>query len=789
MGTEPHAPDPADPGRIGDRAAQKGHDHGHESAPLENEPRRIGEIAGIPVTNERPAPPTPAPTPDRKARRLAWLASSVTALGVFAVGGHIALTAILAAAAPPLPFGADLYQLNRPASYTFLDKNGEIEGMRGAVVGDRLKLSEMPAYLPAAFLAMEDRRYYRHGGVDPHGLLRAALVDLKAGRIVEGGSTITQQVVKIVFLTPDRTIDRKLTEIAGALELERHFSKDQILELYLNRIYLGAGAYGVDGAARIYFGKSARNLTLSEAAMLGALTTSPSYYSPRRDLKAAQTRANLVLAAMVRYGAITREQAAHARAHPATIVAPDSNPMRDYFLDAAAEEVKRLVPYASGDLTIDTTMDPALEEAAKASIAKVMDKRGKTARASQAALVAMATDGAVRALVGGRDYVRSAFNRATDAHRQPGSAFKPFVYLAALESGLQPDTIRIDEPISVGDYAPENFDDNYSGAVSLQDAFARSINSVAVELGQEVGLKSVIATARRLGITSPLAPNASLPLGTSEVTPLELTAAYSTFANVGYRAEPYLVAKITSPSIGVLYSHDNPQRVPVIDQDNALLMNGLLYRVVHQGTGGAASVPGHEVAGKTGTSDSFRDAWFVGFSPGLVATVWVGNDDFSPMKKVTGGTIPAQIWSGFMRVALKNVRYTPIPKTEVPDPPQLLAAAVDVVNPDAHASSGGDFVTRTVDGIGNFFGRVFGGGERDTQRERTFYGRYDDEDARTYDDRAYGGRRYDDRAYNDRGYGDRPYNDRPRRRSDRRDYPPPPDRYGPLGPDRYTYGR
>jgi penicillin-binding protein 1A len=743
----------------------------------------------------------PPPSSDPRVRRLAWLASGATALAAILIGGRIALSAVLAAAEPPLPLGADLYALNRPASYTFLDKDGGIEGMRGAVVGDRLKLSEMPAYLPAAFLSMEDRRYYQHGGIDPHGLLRAAWADIKAGHVVEGGSTITQQVVKILFLTPDRTFDRKLTEIAGALELERHFSKNQILEIYLNRIYLGAGAYGVDGAARAYFGKSARNVTLAEAAMLAALTSSPSTYSPRRDLAGAQKRASLVLTEMVRYGAITPAQAAYARAHPATLVQQTDDPTSDYFLDAAADEVRKLVPSASGDLTIQTTLDPDLEDAARAAILKVLDKRGKAANASQAALVAMSTDGAVRALIGGRDYAKSAFNRATDAHRQPGSAFKPFVYLAALESGLAPDTVRDDEPITIGDWSPENFSDNYIGPVTLQDAFAESINSVAVALGQEVGLNSVIATARRLGITSPLAPNASLPLGTSEVTPLELTAAYTSFANVGYRAEPYFVSEISSPAIGVVYRHDNPERHVVIDQDNALLMNGLLYRVVQQGTGHGAAGPGHEVAGKTGTSDDFRDAWFVGFSPGMVAGVWVGNDDSSPMKKVTGGELPAQIWSGFMRVALKNVRWAPIPKTIIPDPPQLIVTADEIVNSDAHpnrSDGGGDFVTRTFHGVGRFFDHLFNGDDnaarRDlppaaNRRERTGFGRDDSGDDR-YDDPRYGG------AYGGR-YADRAYDDPPPQRRDSRRYdgrrygypayPPPPSRYAPLGPERYSY--
>jgi penicillin-binding protein 1A len=653
-------------------------------------------------------PPSPcARGPAR--RRLIWFASGAGAVAAFAIAARVMIASELAAAAPPLSLGADLYTLNRPASYTFLDKNGHVEGMRGARVGDRLTLEDMPPYLPAAFLSMEDRRFYRHGAIDSRGLMRAAWSDIKAMHVVQGGSTITQQVVKIVFLTPDRTFQRKLTEIAGAYELEDHFSKDQILALYLNRIYLGAGAYGVDGAARIYFGKSARNVTLSEAAMLAALTTSPSTFSPRRDLAAARQRTKLVLAKMLETGVITKTQAAYASAHPATIVVPQNDIARAYFLDAAAQRVKALAPSTSGDLTIETTMDPALQDASRAAIRKVLDMDGKKAHASQAALVAMSKDGAVRALVGGRDYATSAFDRATGAHRQPGSAFKPFVYLAALESGLNPNTVRVDQPVTIGDWSPQNFDDTYAGPMTLQDAFAHSINSVAVQLGQEVGLESVIATARRLGIASPLAPNPSLPLGTSEVTPIELTAAYCSFASVGYRARPYLVTEIDSPTAGVLYRRADPEEGPVIDKDDALLMNGMMYRVVTSGTGRAAAVPGHEVAGKTGTSADFRDAWFVGFSPGLVTGVWVGNDDSSPMDKVTGGNLPARIWSGFMRVALKNVRWVPLPRTDVPNRPPQLFAASDDMNAPPHADSEGhpDFVLRTLNEVGRFFTRIF----------------------------------------------------------------------------------
>ena len=640
-------------------------------------------------------------------------------LGMFA-GGVAAVALVIGAMLvlflktiePTIPPGADLYAVNRPAAMTFVDESGKRIGVRGAIVGERLKLSEMPRYLPAAFLAMEDRKFYQHHGIDPRSLLRAAIVDLKAGRIVQGGSTITQQVVKIVFLSPDRTLSRKLQEIAGARALEQRFSKDQILEIYLNRLYLGSGAYGVDGAAHVYFGKSARNLTVSEAAMLGALTRAPTAFSPRRDLPTAQERAGKVLDAMVEGAFLSADQAAQARAHPAGVVDQTEDLARDYFLDAAADEVKQL-GLGDGDLTVTTTMDPNLQTAARQQIATVLGRRASVAaKAGQGALVSMAPDGAIRALIGGRDYAESSFNRATKAHRQPGSAFKPFVYLAALERGLTPATVRIDQPITITDHSkewsPDNYTETHIGPVTLEQAFAHSINTVAVELGQEVGLPSVISVAHRLGIESQLEPNASLALGTSEVTPLELTSAYAAFATLGHRVHPYMVVEVKKTDGQIAFRRTPSQSAQVISQDEALQMNSLMYQVVQYGTGRGAAVPGHEVAGKTGTSADFHDAWFVGFSPELITGVWVGNDDSTPMKKITGGTLPAQIWSGYMRTALKNVPASKLPRAE-PVPQEL--------NPQFDSSSGDEnVIQRGLDGIGSFFNNLFGGGNSSSSR-------------------------------------------------------------------------
>jgi penicillin-binding protein 1A len=635
-----------------------------------------------------------------------WISRAGTSVGTAAlvVIGIAYLT--LSWATPALPFNADLYAFNRPASFTFVDERGELAGRRGATVGERLRLADMPAYLPAAFLVTEDRRFYRHGGIDPRGLARAAFVDIKARRFVQGGSTITQQLVKILFLTPDRTIGRKIVEMAGALQLERLLTKEQILELYLNRIYLGAGAYGVDGAARAYFGKSARDVTLAEAAMLATLTNAPSLHSPRRDLAAAQRRSARVLRALVSHGGMTEAQIAEAIAQPAIIVADAQNPERGYFLDAATEEVKSLVPSATGDLTIVTTIDPAMQAAASAAIEDVLQKRGATAQAQQAALVAMRPDGAVRAIIGGRSYSHSTFNRATNAYRSPGSGFKPLVYLTALEQGYARDTIRYDEPIKVGEYEPANYNRSYSGAITLQEALVRSINTVAVGLGQEVGLPSVIATARRLGIKSNLEPNVSLALGTSEVTPLELTGVYATFASVGLQAVPYTVTEIRSFDGTILYRRaSNPPR-RVIAEENALAMNAMLFEVVQSGTGRGAALGRRQVAGKTGTSAEHRDAWFVGYSADLVAGVWVGNDDYTPMKRVTGGALPAQIWRGFMQAALKNTPIKPLPKADPIYAP--------LVAEDYYGQGEGLF-----DRLGRFFDRVLGVSRAQARQEET----------------------------------------------------------------------
>jgi penicillin-binding protein 1A len=585
---------------------------------------------------------------------------------------------VLGLFAPALDPNIDLYAVNRPLAFTFLDVNGNEVGHRGAIVGERLKLAEMPAYLPAAFIAMEDRRFYSHNGIDPLGLARAMLLDLKARHFVAGGSTISQQTAKIVYTQQQRTMSRKLVELIDAAGLEKSLSKQQILQLYLNRIYLGSGAYGVDGASRVYFGTSARQLTLAQAAMLATLTRAPSVFSPRRDLLRAQQRASLVLDSMVDNGAITEAQAEEARAHPAIITDRTGTDARNYYLDTAADEAMKLATVngvaPSADMVVHTTLEPKVQEAARLAALRTINKYGKKSRVHEAAVVIMKPDGAVSAMIGGVDYQDSVFNRATQAHRQPGSAFKPFVYLAALESGITPWETRDDTPVDIGGYTPTNFGGKNYGTLTLADALAHSVNTITVNLAQEVGIRKVIEAAKRVGITSPLAANASLALGTAEVTPLELTAAYAAFANGGYHVTPYMVTEVTIAGKTV-YQRTAPQPQRVIAESVDRDLTAMMYGVVANGTGGYASLHGREAAGKTGTTQDSHDAWFVGFTTDYVGAAWVGNDDSSPTRGVTGGTLPAYIWRDTMLAAEQGLPIKALDKSVRPPPEELEAMA------------------------------------------------------------------------------------------------------------------
>jgi penicillin-binding protein 1A len=488
------------------------------------------------------------------------------------------------------------------------------------------------------------RRFYEHAGIDPRGIARAAFRNI-IGSDTEGGSTITQQLARLRYLSPERSLRRKAQEAMLALWLEARLSKDEILAEYLNSVYFGAGAVGADAAARRYFGKSVHEIDLAQSAMLAGLIRAPSALAPSRNPQAAQRRAQVVLTAMYDSGMIDRAQFDSARTEPVRLaVAPDPEPNQNYFIDAADAEVKRLVGEPPLDLTVTTTLDPRLQAAAERVVNYWLEREGARRNVGQAALVAMAPDGAILAMLGGRDYLQSRFNRATQAHRQPGSLFKIFVYLTALSNGYRPDSVVFDKPVKIGDWEPKNHDGNYRGEVTLRTAFAQSINSVSVQLLQTIGIERVIATARSLGVESKLPPEPDLALGWAEVTLLEMMRAVDAIATNSRSIEPYTVRAISAKA-GPLYTR--PEITPERPDWNRLDMMRLLEAVVTEGTGKAARLPNQRSAGKTGTTDSYRDAWFVGFTTDIVVGIWVGNDDNSPMEQVTGGDLPAKIWRDF----------------------------------------------------------------------------------------------------------------------------------------------
>ena len=617
--------------------------------------------------NDTPSPSQPQPDPDpweqvpQRAQRpwWFWLATGFGGLVLFLSACFVAL---YYAYAPSLSITADrLGELNRTPSITLTDEAGQIFATRGAAFGYRVRVEEMPKYLPLAFISTEDRRFYSHSGIDYRGLMRALVTNWTAGGVVQGGSTITQQLAKNTFLTPERTWRRKLEEMFLSFWLERHYSKDEILTLYLNRIYLGSGAYGVDAAAREYFDKSIKDVTLPEAAMLAALTRAPSRYSPDANLKLAQERAALVLDLMVEEGHISEGEARKARANPAKPVIKPELESANYFADYVMEQLKALNITPNKDLIVRTTIDIRLQGTAQKALQKVLDGDGAKRNVSQGALVAMEPSGAVRSLVGGKDYTASPFNRAYQSKRQPGSSFKPFVFLAALEAGLTPDDVREDAPYEVDGWRPENYDGQYLGPITLREALSKSINTVAIRIADEVGRRKIIAVAQRLGISSPLEPNRSLPLGTSEVTLFEMTRAFAAFANNGNRVEPFAIVEVKTSDGTVLYQHR--QRPPILVMNRSALeeMNQMMYEVVQTGTGQRADLSPRQVAAKTGTSQDWRDAWFVGYTADFVGGVWLGNDDNTPMGRVVGGSLPASIWKTVMVDAHRRIAVHALP--------------------------------------------------------------------------------------------------------------------------------
>lgn len=549
---------------------------------------------------------------------------------------------------------------------TVLDAEGHEIGSRGGSSAPVVPLTELPPYLIKAFVATEDRRFYSHLGLDLRGIARAAFVNARSGAFVEGGSTITQQLAKNLYLDSDRTLWRKAQEALIALWLESNYTKEEILGLYLNRVYMGAGNYGVDAAAHYYFGRSARDVSLAEAAVLAGLPKAPSRFAPTNDLALAQARANVVLDRLVANGDLTAEEVAGARAHPAVVAERDKRDGPQYFVDWVAGEVRQLLPEARGRLIVRTTLDPKRQRAAETAIAEALKDGGGNRHVGQGAAIALAPNGAILAMIGGKSYLQSQFNRATQAERQPGSAFKPVVYLAALEQGFTPQTDIEDSPVALGEWAPQNSNARFTGTVTLTEALARSINTVAVKLAERVGVKTIADTAARLGISSPVESNLSIALGSSEVTLLELTSAYSTFATGGRRAIPYGITEIASLDGETLYKN-TPASVHVTDETYARQMTYMLRRVVTSGTGLRADPGDRVAAGKTGTSQDNRDAWFVGYTGDEIAGVWFGNDDNSPTRGAAGGNFAAVAWRSYMRASQKGV------------PPSVLAGADEAI--------------------------------------------------------------------------------------------------------------
>jgi penicillin-binding protein 1A len=585
------------------------------------------------------------------------------------VWGLIGLAAFLMVFIPGLPDTSGLNTVNRQPSVAYLDRNGGLIAVRGSQEAPPADLDQLPDYVPAAFIAIEDQWFYRHPGFNPARMAQSFINNQRAGRVTGGGSTITQQLAKNLFLSSEQTYRRKAQELLLAVWLETTFSKEEILALYLNRVYFGGGAYGIEAASQRYFNKDAKQLNLGEAALLAGLLKGPSRYSPISSTERAEKRANIVLSEMVEQGVITPAERAAAFSEPIRVSKRLANQHANYFVDWVDEEVRALVGETDEDLIVQTTLDLPIQASAESAV-RAVAKRDRKIGVRQAALVAMDGDGRVRAMIGGTDYAENQFNRAVDARRQAGSAFKPFVYLTAFEQGRSPDTPVVDAPIKIGNWEPKNYTGSFSGGMTLERAVAQSINTVAAQIADEVGRDNVARTARRLGISTKIQTGPSMALGAVEVSPLEMAKAYAPFSNGGVYASPYGIERIRTRGGQVLYERRPTDRATVINNPALGNMNRVMRAVVTSGTGTRASVPGYDIAGKTGTTSDYKDAWFVGYTGGFTTAVWVGKDDNTAMKRVTGGNAPAEIWRTFMAAALPRLDVRPIP--EGPQAPAAL---------------------------------------------------------------------------------------------------------------------
>ena len=570
---------------------------------------------------------------------------------------------------------------------TFLDRYGNKIGTRGIKHNDSVALDEMPDHLIKAVLATEDRRFYEHFGIDFFGTFRALVTNAEAGGVVQGGSTLTQQLAKNLFLSNERTITRKINEAFLAGWLEAHLTKNEILKLYLDRAYLGGGAFGVDAAAEYYFGKSVRDVTLPEAAMLAGMFKAPVKFSPLVNLPAARARANVVLDNLVDAGFMTEGQVYGARRHPATPIDRHDDDAPNYYLDWAFDEMRHLVDTFPKSVTdryfvVRTGLDRDLQRYADRAVETNLREHGREWGASQAAVVIADLDGAVHALVGGRDYDESQFNRAADAMRQPGSSFKPYVYATALANGFTPNSVVVDSPVCIGNWCPHNYSGGFSGSVTLTEAITRSINVIPVKLSialgngnAKLGRAKIVQTARNFGIVTPLPDTPSLPIGADAVTPLEHAVAYATFPNLGKAVAPHAALEVRTGTGQLVWRFDRDGKKPqqVISPEVALGMIKMMNSVVENGTGKRAQIEGIPVCGKTGTTNDWRDAWFVGYTGNFVGAVWMGNDDFTSTKHMTGGTMPAAVWHDIMTYAHQGIELRQLPG--LPAPQHVQAAA------------------------------------------------------------------------------------------------------------------
>ncbi len=605
-------------------------------------------------------------------RFLMWIAT-------LSIWGGLLLAGILAFYAYDLPDVDKAMEVDRRPGLTLLSADGQVIASSGDLYGEAIQINQLPDYLPQAVMATEDQRFYSHFGMDIIGLARALVTNVMAGKVRQGGSTLTQQVAKNLFLSPERSIKRKVQELLLAFWLETKFTKDQIFTLYLNRVYFGAGTYGVEAAARKYFSKSARHVSLYESALIAGLLKAPSRYNPSANPKLAAQRTSVVLMNMVNAGYITKAQADQAKRHKKRVIG-SARPHRSgrYFADWIMDQVRDYIGPVNKDLTVVTTLDMGLQKIAEDRLYTIITEARQNV--TQGAVVSLAPDGAVRAMVGGISYSDSQFNRATQAKRQPGSVFKPFVFLAGIERGLKASTILRDEPFAIGDWKPRNYSGTYLGDVTLEKAMAESINTVSVKVAQKAGFKNVVDTAHRLGITSDLKAHPSIALGASEVNLLELTAAYGPFANGGFGVFPFGIESITEASGRVLYQRTGGGAGRVVAPHHLNELNKMMKAVMTYGTGKKANI-NRAVAGKSGTSQGFRDAWFIGYSADLITGVWMGNDNEKPMRKVTGGSLPAVLWGQIMGEALETV------------PPKALP---------------GETPPKAVEKVKGFFERLFG---------------------------------------------------------------------------------